>query len=94
LGIGDWGLGIGDWSLEAIEKLMESKNARMFSFDNGYSTVRITLSTDNIPFENDYELEEFDDPNDVDYEDVIERLLIFASHWKRTGKLTKMKEDD
>ena len=88
----DWG--IGDWSFEAIEKLMESKNARMFSFDNGYSTVRITLSTDNIPFENDYELEEFDDPNDVDYDDVIDRLLIFASHWKRTGKLTKMKEDD
>jgi hypothetical protein len=80
-------VGEGAWNIDAINQLLEDKTVRVFTFDNGYSTVKINASKNtSIKFENEYEnITDAPDPNEY-YDTLSDKLLAYASYWHTMGK--------
>ncbi len=83
--------GMGAWSIEGIDQIFESKEVRAFSFDNGWSSVQVSINADmNAKFENEYE--GIKDEPDNNFDGLFDKLLCYATYWKETGKMLQLPE--
>ena len=80
-------VGIGAWNIDAINQLLKDKTVKVFTFDHGYSTVKMNVSKDiSVKFENKYEsITDKPDPNAY-YNALPDMLLAYATYWHTMGE--------
>ena len=80
-------VGIGAWNIDAINQLLKDKTVKVFTFNHGYSIVKMNVSKDiSVKFENKYEsITDKPDPNAY-YNTLPDMLLAYATYWHAMGE--------